>query len=103
MTVANEETVAAASQPSPPARPNPFSTIDGSAWGGSAISAAVGYGAGLVIAIVSIIATVMLAGWNLDGQWIFAAPVQLVAMSLFGPLSASAAMDAGFLSVAGSG
>ena len=85
-----------------PTAPTAFSTIPARAWRGAVASAGIGYGAAFVVALLTVALTGLLTGWEMfEAGWLVSGPVQLVALSVFGQLGASAEVEY-FVSFAGS-
>ena len=84
-----------------PSAPNAFSTIAPRAWRGAVASAGIGYGAALVVALITVALTGLLTSWELfSAGWLVSGPVQLVALSTFGQLGVAAEVEF-FVSFAG--
>ncbi|WP_129590489.1 hypothetical protein [Cryobacterium aureum] len=89
-------------QPQGPIAPNAFSTIAPRAWRGAIASAGIGYGAAFVVALLTVALTGLLTSWEMfSAGWLVSGSVQLVALSTFGQLGASADVEF-FVSFAGS-
>lgn len=77
-----------------PSTPNALTAIAPSAWRGAVASAGIGYAAALVVALITVVLTGFLTGWEMfSASWLASGPVQLVALSTFGQLGMSTEVE----------